>query len=280
MRQLLRFSGCFALSFVAMISWVAVCGGQGLEKSQGELEKSQADDQEQSRQVVSLNNPTKELKFSHARKETWQFGLQIDASAPVKGITATVPVPIDWPEQTLKILPVEKTANVGRVSYKNPGRGVRQMVIKINSMRGGETAKVLFNVEVEKRIIVAPGETEHYSFAKKIPADVRKFLRPSPYIESTNRKIVKMAKEIEMAENATAWEQVETIYKFVREKIEYKFDTQIHTCLEAIEAGHGDCEELSSLFIALCRARGIPARAVWIPEHTYPEFYLEDQIIY
>ena len=38
----------------------------------------------------------------------------------------------------------------------------------------------------------------------------------------------------------------------------------------------GDCEELTSLFVAMCRANGIPARSVWIPGHCYPEFYLED----
>ena len=42
----------------------------------------------------------------------------------------------------------------------------------------------------------------------------------------------------------------------------------------ALRDGTGDCEELSSLFIALCRAHGIPARTVWVPDHCYPEFYL------
>ena len=31
------------------------------------------------------------------------------------------------------------------------------------------------------------------------------------------------------------------------------------------------------MFIAICRALKIPARAVWVPDHTYPEFYLEDE---
>ena len=44
-----------------------------------------------------------------------------------------------------------------------------------------------------------------------------------------------------------------------------------------LDDGVGDCEELSSLFIAICRAAGVPARAVWIPGHTYPEFYLVDE---
>ena len=39
----------------------------------------------------------------------------------------------------------------------------------------------------------------------------------------------------------------------------------------------GDCEEMTGIFIALCRASNIPARCVWIPNHCYPEFYLEDQ---
>ena len=33
---------------------------------------------------------------------------------------------------------------------------------------------------------------------------------------------------------------------------------------------------MTSLFVALCRNARVPARMVWIPEHCYPEFYLED----
>jgi hypothetical protein len=37
----------------------------------------------------------------------------------------------------------------------------------------------------------------------------------------------------------------------------------------------GDCKDMSCLFVALCRAGKIPARIVRVPEHCYPEFYLE-----
>ena len=46
--------------------------------------------------------------------------------------------------------------------------------------------------------------------------------------------------------------------------------------MHALSTGVGDCEELTSLFIALCRQHGIPARSVWVDGHTYPEFYLVD----
>ncbi|MHB8867062.1 MAG: transglutaminase-like domain-containing protein, partial [Pirellulaceae bacterium] len=38
----------------------------------------------------------------------------------------------------------------------------------------------------------------------------------------------------------------------------------------------GHLEDLTGLFIALCRAEKIPARTVWVPDYCYAEFYLED----
>ena len=46
--------------------------------------------------------------------------------------------------------------------------------------------------------------------------------------------------------------------------------------MAALRDGTGDCEEITSLFIAICRAAEIPARTVWVSGHCYPEFYLED----
>ena len=73
----------------------------------------------------------------------------------------------------------------------------------------------------------------------------------------------------------TTWQLVEAMYDWVRENVEYK-EGPFKGAMDALKEGHGDCEELSSLFIALCRASGIPARTVWIPGHCYPEFYLTD----
>ena len=62
----------------------------------------------------------------------------------------------------------------------------------------------------------------------------------------------------------------------MRANVKYEFAEQIKPAIAALKDGIGDCEELSSLVIAICRASKIPARAVWVPGHTYPEFYLVD----
>ena len=47
--------------------------------------------------------------------------------------------------------------------------------------------------------------------------------------------------------------------------------------LFAVEHQCGDCEEMSALFVSMCRLSGVTARTVWVEGHNYPEFYLGDK---
>ena len=111
---------------------------------------------------------------------------------------------------------------------------------------------------------------------KKAPRDTKRWLNSSPYIDTRDSKIKSLAKEkFRSLEGEGAWKQVEGLYELVRELVEYK-EGKIKTASKALRDGEGDCEELTSLFIAMCRVNRVPARMVWIPDHCYPEFYLED----
>lgn len=206
----------------------------------------------------------------------WKFGIRVTANGAARGITATFPIPIDWPEQTVVEVAQDQTEQVNRMSVKRLTNEVNQMVVRINQLNDGEVAEATITVRVSKKAIEAPEDPSTYRFASKVPSSLRKYLQPSPYIESKNRVVKAAAESIEFPEDISDWDKVELIYQWVRNNVEYKFDTQIHSCMDALESGHGDCEELSSLFIAICRINKIPARAVWIPGHTYPEFYMED----
>ena len=227
--------------------------------------------------VCSQEESTASQRVSAPETVYFEIGLKIRSKGRSSGVTGTVPLPVDWPEQKVTIVERNKTDNLRKLSFKDLTRDSRQLVLRANRLATGESAQGSVILKIEKRNLVAPDSTENLAFAKKVPGKIKTYLKPSPYIESKDKRIKEIAAQIDAGDSATAWEQVEAIYKWVRENIRYEFDTQIHSCIDALESGHGDCEELSSLFIAICRAKGIPARAVWIPSHTYPEFYLHDE---
>jgi hypothetical protein len=217
------------------------------------------------------------IRLEEEKISTWRFGVEVGAPVgAVTGIRATLPVPMDWPEQTVKKLSEERSPRIGNVTYPVLDGGVKQMVVTIPRLAKGEEASVVLTVQVTKHRIGAPTETAVYQPPAKPTRELAKFLLPSPYIESNEPKIKSLAAEI-TAGKAPGWDQAEAIFDWVRANLKYEFAEQIKPATAALKDGQGDCEELSSLVIALCRASKIPARAIWVPRHTYPEFYLVDE---
>ncbi len=224
---------------------------------------------------TSTGSPT-QVRLGEEHVSRYKIGVVIQAvGGPCRGIIATIPVPADWPEQTVRIFDEDVSANVGQVSYQMLEGGVKQMVVSIALLQGGDEAHAMVTVEVNRRTLIAPEDTSQFVLPKQMDRQTRRFLAPSPYIESRHGRIRKLAKEI-TKDQESAWEKVESIYDWVRENVDYQ-NGKLKGALAALRDGTGDCEELTSLFIALCRANGIPARTVWVPGHCYPEFYLADE---
>lgn len=209
--------------------------------------------------------------------QRWQVGIQIQAITECRGIFATAPIPTDWPEQRVEIVEEDLSPEVSDLKFRVLEGGVKQMMVRIPRLTAGKTAHALVTVEVRRKRILSPENGKVLEKPKKLPRDIRKFLGFSPYIETRNPQIKAAARNVmkSMPADTPAWEQVETIYDWVRETIEYK-NGKLKGAAAALKDGNGDCEELTSLFIAMCRLNGIPARTVWVPNHCYPEFYLED----
>ena len=214
------------------------------------------------------------VKLAEPVTQKWEVGVTVTARGPVRGILATIPVPTDWPEQRVQIASENFTPHVGRVGYRELEGGVKQMLVSIPQLPAGETAHALVTFEVTRSPILAPADPSVFVIPQRVPREVRKFLGASPYIESTHGEIRKKADEV-IDDSLPAWQQVEAAYDWVRDNVTYD-NGKLKGALAALRDGNGDCEELTSLFIALCRAKKIPARTVWIPDHCYPEFYLED----
>jgi hypothetical protein len=217
-------------------------------------------------------------KVGKSQTTQWRMGLIIKASGGVcRGGNGYMSVPMDWPEQQVTVLKEEVSPEI-KIHYKTLESGVRIINFKIGQIPSGDEAKAVVTFEIRRSAILPPENTEIYVLAdpKKLPPQMRPYLAPSPKIDSRNPKIRDLAKKIGV-DKKTAWEHVEAIYDWVREKVKYQNKTgPARSATSVLRDGTGDCEEFSSLFIAICRAADIPARLVWIPSHVYPEFYLED----
>lgn len=221
------------------------------------------------------DSETNAYASTQSTRSVWEFGVKIKAEGDVEKVVASFPLPIDWPEQSVAIQNVDKSAHFVKQSEKDLDTA-QLIVAQFGPMSPGEEAHLLITMTIDKRNIQAPTSTDLFRMAEKTRNKVRKYLLSSPQIESGDKAIRKLAEELDIDSSAPAWQQVESIFRWVRDNIEYRFEETNRSCLEALASREGDCGEMTALFIAICRARGIPARAVWIPQHTYPEFYLED----
>jgi transglutaminase-like putative cysteine protease len=211
--------------------------------------------------------------------ERWRIGLIVTAgSGPCQGIVATTSVPTDWPEQQVRVVEEDISPGV-RVTQQMIEGAVQQLTARIRSLSPGEQARAVVTFEVKRIGRSAPEETERYVLPSTRRSDrkMQACLSPSPYIESADPQIQALAEKVG-ADEQRAWNRVEAIYDWVRESIELEDNrgSCVKTTLETLRDGTGDCDELTSLFIAICRAGGIPARTVRVPGHCYPEFYLDD----
>ncbi|MEK6234557.1 MAG: hypothetical protein N2C14_07580 [Planctomycetales bacterium] len=213
-------------------------------------------------------------KFGPELTTRYQVGVRVSSqSGPCRGLQGTVAVPLAWPEQQVKIV-AEDISSGARVSYRQVAPTVKQMIVTVPYLPAGREAHALVTFELTRRSILPPTDVAGLSIPRTTPRAFLPYIGSSKGIEVRHAKIRSMAKQV-VKDKETAWEKVEAIYDWVRENVEYK-NGPFKGAAAAMRDGYGDCEELSSLFIAMCRVNKIPARTVWVPGHCYPEFYLVD----
>ena len=88
--------------------------------------------------------------------------------------------------------------------------------------------------------------------------DYQRYTKPSPWIQSDNEAIVKLAREI-VGNETNLLAKVRLLHRWVSTNIR---NGEVADAVTTLEKRGGDCGGHSFLFVALCRALGIPARPV------------------
>ena len=207
--------------------------------------------------------------------QRWQVGVSVQApNGPVRNLLITIPVPTDWPEQTVKVLEEDLSPNIGQVGYRIVDNGVKQMMVGIPAVPPGGEVHAILTFEITTYQVLPPDDTSQLVIPRNPPRDVRRHLGISPYINSRHRTISRKVKELVDGQE-TAWQQLETIYDWVRDNIETT-NEPLKGANQTLDDGQGSGEDVVNLFVALCRAHRVPARIVWVQGHYYAEFFLQD----
>jgi transglutaminase-like putative cysteine protease len=230
--------------------------------------------------VQAAEYPPDQVKLCYVNPVVFRVRIGLEVSAPQAGcsnLVATFPLPMSWPEQVVEVEQEEVSPGVQRVTSRVLNDGVRQVEFRVPRLVAGQSAHVIYTLRVQRFQVLPPEQPQWLRFAAKPGRDLRPYLGESPFIETNHPKVKAAADEMVLDPSQTAWQQVETIYDWTRARIShYEGVKPLQGALQGLETGSGDCEEITSLFVAMCRLKGVPARSVWVQEHTYPEFYLED----
>ena len=242
------------------------------EKKKSNSTADEAERQERAKAAEPILGAEREQKF--------RYGMRFEArpGGECTNIFGTIPIPVNWPEQKVRVIE-EDFPNGARVEYRDLKEGgCRELIFKMNRLKAGQKIEASVILEIVRSEQSPPADTASLKIPKRVPKELKIYLRESPYIEIDNRHLRKWSKEL--AEGIDSdWAKVEAVYRAVRESVKYKeayVEKSVRGAYAAYDTGEGDCEDMSCLFIALLRNLDIPARTVRVPEHCWAEFYLED----
>jgi len=230
-------------------------------------------------QIVPVESSVSAPRYGEPQVSRYRVGARIYAKrGAVQKIRAVMAVPYSCDQQQVEIIDEDISEQVDSFTYRDlRGGGVRQMLIAIGQLPASEEAHVIVTFEVRTHPILPPLETAGLRIPLKPTRELKRFLGKSPYIEVGHRKIRAAVKEAleNLDETATDWQRVEAIYDYVQKTVSY-LEGDDKSAVKTLKDQQGDCQAISALFVAMCRTNNIPARIVWVHEHNYPEFYLEE----
>lgn len=228
-------------------------------------------------QDVDASNASTDSRLSYESPQiqNWRIGLVLYTPVTCTNVVATFAVPRDWPEQKVTVTGQTIDPQVTDWGTRDLPGGAKQVVLRMARVPAGSTVEMTFTFQIERSRILVSGAIDDLVIPKRPDRDLRQYFGNSPFIDTSNALIKKAWREIAALDAANDWQRAEQIYDYVRDKVDY-VEGSLKNASQALKDGNGDCEEMTSLFVALCRNARIPARMVWIPDHCYPEFYLED----
>lgn len=219
--------------------------------------------------------PAGETGYLEPRPFELQVGIELTGRGNGTGIQATTPVPVPLPEQQVDRATIEKTGCLADFRRLAPEAG--QLLLAAPSIVKGQTIGAVATMRLTLSKSYHAFEKDQFPQQQpRIPQQLAsQYLHDSPGIQTRAGEVKDLADHV-AGKMAHPWDKAHAYYKWVWENIRPQIGPYT-SVIEAIDKRVGDCEEHAAVFTALCRASGIPARLVWVPNHNWAEFFLTDE---
>lgn len=219
--------------------------------------------------------PKDQTGYLEPRRFDLKVGVEMQGTDRASQIRATTVAPLSIEGQEIEALKIETHGCNARVRALTPQAG--QLFMAASSI----VARQVISAIAHYRLILYKDYRGYNAnqFLAEQP-DPRKefrkqYLLDSPGIQASIRPVRNVVEEI-ASQLEHPWDKAKAFHSWVREHIVGR--PQNYTSVtEALKKRIGDCEERAATFVAFCRAAGIPARLVWVPNHNWAEFYLVDE---
>jgi hypothetical protein len=218
--------------------------------------------------------PQGQTGYLEPRPYLLNVGIELVGQGNATQIAATTPVPISCPEQKIEEERIEAHGCEAQVREIAPD--ARQLSLFAPGIASGQTIAAVAHYKLSISKQYFGYQRDQFPQEQKIPNDVRRaYLGDSPGIQTRCKEVRQLLGQLagdakhpwDLAQKFAAW-----IPRNIRPQI-----GPFTGVAAALENRLGDCAEMSAVFVALCRAAGIPARLVWVPNHNWSEFYLTDK---
>jgi hypothetical protein len=216
---------------------------------------------------------------TYSQNNIVEFELSYDFSVlgDTHKISFTVVVPQDVPDRQ-NILRIQYSPKPSRIFDENENRYAEFVFVKPDRQTRVE-------IDIKAELFRYDLLTARRKRASARPEGLRvmDFLEHEKHIEKDHEQIQEIANTIE---GQTELDRVKHIYDHVIDNMEYAvLGRRDRGAIKALQQGKGDCTEYSDLFVAICRAKNIPARVVTgytvkvdtaTSKHNWVEVYLQD----
>ncbi len=218
--------------------------------------------------------PTSQRGYLEHRPYRARVGIELVGTGYARRIMATTTAPIQCDEQ--KIESVKVDAQGCQAKLRALTDGAAQLILSAPEIHAGQTiaAEAEFALTISKQY--HGYRQDMFPSQQKVPRDIqRSYLKDSPGIQTSAKEVQALAAELTAEGAGHPWDKAVRFHEWVPRNITARIGP--YTSVKAaLQNRVGDCEERSAVFVALCRAAGIPARLVWVPNHNWAEIYLHD----